>query len=148
LETTFRLYYGAVDVTGNAIAQIPTPTDVIENIHNYTKNGVFQVFLPYRSLGRTDFNAWEHSDNIDLSKNVINNFTSMPYGLSFDIRRPYDIPYPDKYVADMHNNNRDNIVGDCMPVGYFKGYENNVGDLYSIFHRNITQQQKLIIGEV
>jgi len=147
-ESKFCVHYSKVTLRNKKTEQIETPEHILKNIHNYTKNGIFQVYFDYRSLGRSDFDAWNYSDNIDLSCAVINNYTSLPYGLTFLLHRPYVTPYPEKYITEMKENGRKHIVGDIIPVGNFIGYEDSVKDLYDIFYRNITKDQKMIIGEI
>ena len=110
----------------------------LTNMEDYLRHGKSQIYLEYWSLGRDDYNAWQHGDTDAL----ISNFGKLPFAFDITLQRPYTSEYPREYV-DWMNKQGKKPIGSYLPIGNFKGYRNSVGDLYSIFFRN--SKQKIIL---
>jgi len=114
----------------------------LDNICDYLSHGISHLSLQYWSLGRDEYDAWLHSDEVAK----ITNFDRLPYTLDCLLKRPYNNEYPKDYIQWMKKQGK-NPIGSYIPIGNFKDYKDSVGDLYEIFVKNnkVDQNIELIL---
>jgi len=138
IESRCRIKY--VEQDSNTI--FTHQLESLPDITKYAKHGRSQLYLDYWSLGRTDFDAWQFSDNVGK----ITNFDKLPYTLDVSIKKPYNSKYPESYIQWMKQQGKDPI-GSYLPIGNFSNYTESVYDLYEIFlfNNKIEQTVELVL---
>mgnify|MGYP001247984053 FL=1 len=112
----------------------------ISDPERFLMHGQCQLELQYWSIGRTDYDAWHAGDDVAL----IDNSTKLPLTFDVKLQRPFTAPYPPSYVDWMRDRGKA-PVGSIMPIGNFVGYLDSVGDLYDVFIRNNTVDQRVTL---
>lgn len=136
IETGCKIEY--VEQSSDTLFKYQMPG--IKNPERFLVHGRSQLELQYWSIGRDDYDAWSHGDDVAF----IDNFTQLPFAFEVYLNKPFVAPFPETYVKWMQDRNR-TPVGSHMQLGNFKGYTDSVADLYEIFIKNNKVDQKIKI---
>lgn len=102
----------------------------------------YQINIHYDNLGRCTYDQWYFDSEPDSERNNFNLVTTR--ALDIMLEKSYTVTPPREYLEWCQRYSLP-ALGNILPVGNFRGYENNIADLKNIWLRNLELKQTLSI---